>query len=205
MGNKTEDLTGRVFGDWTVTGHLTWKINSCSGQHIPHWGCTCKCGNQSVVRAANLKNGGAKRCYRCSRNVAGIKSGLSRRKNPLEIAIRHAYKIHARNKDGKKGFLDFETWDSLRVLACFYCGKPPREIYPALKSDGTLAWTCTLERALQIHAPVQGIDRWINSKPYGNDNVVPCCRECNNLKGDRMDGPEFVKWIAEAAEHLSRK
>ena len=86
--------------------------------------------------------------------------------------------------------------------------RPGVQFYPYLKSDGTLNKTGmrnnSLEWAKQVCAPVQGIDRWINSLPYTSDNVAPCCWGCNRAKGN-MDGPEFIEHIKKIANYLDSK
>jgi hypothetical protein len=51
------DLTGYVYGRWTVTSRAS---NSRHG--AARWNCECWCGNASVVEAGNLKSGGSVSC-----------------------------------------------------------------------------------------------------------------------------------------------
>ena len=68
--SKLEDLTGRVFGRWTVLSRST--INSQSTQ----WTCVCECGTTKVVPATNLKRGISKSCG-CLRRESLVTHGLS--------------------------------------------------------------------------------------------------------------------------------
>ena len=53
---KREDLTGQVFGRWTVKGfsHLVARRT--------YWNCLCECGKERPVVAATLKNGASRSC-----------------------------------------------------------------------------------------------------------------------------------------------
>ena len=54
---KLVDLTGRIFGQFTVIERV--KI---PGEHESHWKCKCTCGNEIIVIAGNLKKGTSKSC-----------------------------------------------------------------------------------------------------------------------------------------------
>lgn len=56
---KAEDLTGQVFGHWTV---LYRTENSSTGK--PRWVCQCDCENHTIraVPASRLKNGNSASC-----------------------------------------------------------------------------------------------------------------------------------------------
>lgn len=63
------------------------------------------------------------------------------------------YKSNAKER-GINFNLEFEFFNSLLNLNCHYCGK---------------------ENA-------NGVDRIDSSKDYQTDNVVPCCKTCNQMK-----------------------
>jgi hypothetical protein len=44
-----------------------------------------------------------------------------------------------------------------------------------------------------------GLDRLDNSKGYDLDNVVPCCGDCNRLRGDRLT-PEETRVAVQAIQ-----
>jgi 5-methylcytosine-specific restriction endonuclease McrA len=46
-----------------------------------------------------------------------------------------------------------------------------------------------------------GIDRLDNTKGYELSNCVPCCRECNRLKGDQYT-PEETKAMVTLVKHM---
>lgn len=56
VSGTLEDLTGRVFGRWTVVSRAgSYKREST-------WNLVCICGNTKVLRAGMLKNGKSKSC-----------------------------------------------------------------------------------------------------------------------------------------------
>lgn len=51
---------GQVYGLLTVIGVIPGKINKCSGERYVY--CQCECGNKSVHKSGNLRNGHTKSC-----------------------------------------------------------------------------------------------------------------------------------------------
>jgi hypothetical protein len=66
--------------------------------------------------------------------------------------------------------LPAEIFELLIFANCVYCGRPP--VNESKWSSG-------------IKIKYNGIDRVDNSLPYTQSNTVPCCKECNSMKGDR--------------------
>jgi hypothetical protein len=58
---QAEDLTGRVFGKWTVLRRARVKMHGST-----MWRCRCGCGRVSPVAAYALKHGRSARCHRCA-------------------------------------------------------------------------------------------------------------------------------------------
>lgn len=67
--------------------------------------------------------------------------------------------------------LSIEIFHKLTSSPCHYCKKPPLQISKAYKYNG--------------------IDRMNPKKGYTPDNCVPCCKECNWIKGDRLTTEEM--------------
>lgn len=65
MGKKI-DLTGKVFGSWSVLGQSERKTGK-----LLMWDCRCKCGNSVAVLGTNLTRGLTSSCGKC-RNVYGL-------------------------------------------------------------------------------------------------------------------------------------
>lgn len=69
---KFIDITGKKFNKLTVIGFYEKSKNGA------RWLCKCDCGNQTIVRGANLKNGSVKSCgCLVHENKSSIKHGLS--------------------------------------------------------------------------------------------------------------------------------
>lgn len=66
---KTQDLTEKKFGKWTVV-----QFNGYSKWNCPQWLCICECGYSGVIIAPALLNGKSNCCKHCR----GKKHGLSR-------------------------------------------------------------------------------------------------------------------------------
>lgn len=62
MHKNLEDLTGAVFGEWTILGYL--------GQS--YWLCKCSCGVEKKVHAKILKNGSSTSCGHSTRALRDI-------------------------------------------------------------------------------------------------------------------------------------
>lgn len=58
------DLTGRVFGEWTVLKRAPDIYGTKWGGHR-YWWCQCLCGNEVPVRSTSLTNGKSSRCREC--------------------------------------------------------------------------------------------------------------------------------------------
>ena len=56
-----QDLTGQKFGRLTVIEFSHRERHGFERTYI-HWRCICECGNETVVRAGNLKQGTTKSC-----------------------------------------------------------------------------------------------------------------------------------------------
>lgn len=81
------DLTGRVFGRWTVHEYV-------GGSPQGKWRCVCACGNSREVAGANLRSGHSTSCGSCTR-AAYAKANAARRNfrgdnNPRTRAARQA-------------------------------------------------------------------------------------------------------------------
>lgn len=70
---------------------------------------------------------------------------------------------------GKTWELSRETYETLVEQPCDYCGDPT--------GDGV------------------GLDRLDNTRGYEPDNVVPCCGDCNMLRGRRLTPEQTRKAI----------
>lgn len=107
------DLTGKVFGRWTVDGESHKK------KSMVYWHCTCDCGSKRVVFGADLKRGMSKSCGCLARELLSAKSsthGLSEHKayrSWIEMKSRCLNPENTGFKDyGGRGIIICPEWDT---------------------------------------------------------------------------------------------
>lgn len=61
MGRGQRDLTGCVFGKWTVL-YENGRLVEPRGRLVPLWHCRCKCGVERDIRAGTLVSGNSLSC-----------------------------------------------------------------------------------------------------------------------------------------------
>lgn len=89
----------------------------------------------------------------------------------------------------KKGYsfkLTEKQFSEITKQDCFYCGAKPSNVTGRKRKSGNYIYN--------------GLDRVDNTKGYTIDNVVPCCRFCNNAKSNHTL-QEFKEW----SERLYKK
>ena len=111
-----EDLTGQVFGYYTVVEYVGSKPGGGS-----IWQCICKCGTTKEVWATHLKQGRVKSCGCYSRELA--RQGLAPGESLTKRLLRQ-YKKNAGLR-GINWLIDDEIAKYLFSQSCFYCGTAP--------------------------------------------------------------------------------
>lgn len=96
---------------------------------------------------------------------------------------------------GREVALTFEQSCALYKANCYYCNRPPSNLYTSSnKASYSLKYT--------------GIDRIDSTKGYLLDNVVPCCVHCNRAKMS-LTQKEFYNLVTDIynfrVQRLSRK
>jgi 5-methylcytosine-specific restriction endonuclease McrA len=81
--------------------------------------------------------------------------------------------------------LALEEFRVLAALPCGYCGKPPSN------KRGGVFYT--------------GIDRKDNRHGYTISNCVPCCKQCNSIKGEHLTFSEMKAAMEAVACHRREK
>ena len=157
---ETTDLIGRRFGRLVVKKFMGTK----NGRGF--WSVVCDCGTEKTVSRSTLISGHTLSCG-CFM--------LERAKecNSLPNGVAHINGLFKTYADSAKNrCLSFELtkeeFVSLISKSCFYCNEPPSERWHEARGNG--------------HMLSNGLDRIDSSKGYTTNNVVPCCKECNNKK-----------------------
>jgi hypothetical protein len=163
------DLTGQVFGKWTVLKYTKTGKNA-------FWLCKCECGVEAEVDGHNLRIGGSLSCGNCAQNV---------KLSDEYACLRRLYNVYKNNakKFGRIFELSLEQFKELTKSNCVYCGLPPLQV-------------CTRSDRVVKPEPYiyNGLDRANNDEGYTLKNAVPCCKMCNRAKMD-YSLEEFNAWV----------
>jgi len=174
---KRKDLTGFRCGKLTVIGPAVTGHDSKA-----RWLCVCDCGNQIVTGGYQLRVGTAGK-WGCQ---------ASKCRSRPEAALRIVLNQYRRSATANQ--LPFsiseDRFFELIKLPCHYCGTEPYRIkYSARR---------------HFHCYYNGLDRVDSSRGYVDDNVVPCCRDCNRGKMERSVD-DFIAWVFKVNAHQMSK
>jgi hypothetical protein len=170
-----KDLTGKVFGRWTVLDKYEIR-KSKAGKKRTCWLCRCECGREKFVISGQLTFGSTTQCKNCAMRD---EYGASARKTVL-----NGYKKEAEER-GYSWLLSDEQFDQITKQNCKYCGIGPSNVRDLKYGNGSFIYS--------------GIDRLDNSRGYEIDNVAPCCRICNRAK-DVRSVSDFISWAKQITE-----
>ena len=134
--------------------------------------CKCSCGNIKETRKIDFLSGRCKSCG-CLRKEKASNSALVQRKMSAEESglgvLYSKYKQQAKDR-GLIFKLSIDFFRNITGSNCGYCGEKPNRISRS-------------QNALNGGYTFNGIDRIDNGVGYEDGNVVPCCKECNYMKG----------------------
>lgn len=172
--DKRIDLTGQTYGKLTVLERRGRDKNSY------RWWVRCACGTEREMSGRTIWRGRATSC-----GCVAPQKTKDRRRALREMGVcrgtgfgvlLYNYRSGAIRR-GLEWALTQDQFASLTQGNCFYCGCPPGQVAGA-KAGG-------------VKYTYNGVDRWDNTVGYILDNVRPCCRECNWMKG-RLTGAVFL-------------
>lgn len=130
--------------------------------------CKCICGVEKIVWGSNLRNNKSLSCG-CKGNFKDFTTLIN--------SIFSDYEARA-NKKNLVFSLSRALFRQKIDSPCFYCNSAPNN-------------------AKKLYGKVykyNGLDRIDNDKGYVEDNVVPCCKNCNIAKGT-MGYKEYLHFI----------
>ena len=146
------------------------------------WLCKCDCGNEKIACGRDLRSGCLRSCgclqkegasERCKKGIYKLELGMSSMR-----ALIHNYRNSAKKRK-LKWELTEEQFAEITQRDCYYCGAKPNNINKFNNCNGVYIYN--------------GIDRVDNNKGYTIDNIVPCCRQCNQAKSNYTT-EEFLNW-----------
>ena len=138
--------------------------------------CLCDCGNYVAIRGSALSSGNTKSCGCYSMLVKKAKRMPGNRGVINHIVLQ--YKRHAADR-GLSWNLSYDQVAKIIQEPCFYCGTE--------RSNHKVTKNC---KEGYDH---NGIDRIDSTIGYEEKNVVPCCKICNNAKGN-MPVEKYQEW-----------
>lgn len=104
------------------------------------------------------------------------------------VSIKIAYRHYVKNYD--KMEIDLQTFYSISQLPCYYCDTMGSNCYNVYLKDKKASQNARDNAYFYYN----GLDRINSSRRHEIDNVVPCCKYCNNAKKN-MSLEDFKKWI----------
>lgn len=165
------DHTGLRYGCLVVSEFI-------EGSRRGLWRCRCDCGNEKIAEGRRLSQGATWHCGCQPKRLKRLPPGVAGRNKVLGY-----YRAGARDR-GLCWRLSDEDFDRLTSQDCFYCGCAPSAVHGEASTPFIY----------------NGIDRMDNDLGYIIENVVPCCRTCNQAKMAMPYG-EFMAWIARLTEY----
>lgn len=156
---------------------------------------SCKCGATSKKRAVDI-NRNIFGCASCrAKNVPRKPVSATKRKLLPTIVAETNTLFYRYKRNALLRKLVFElTRDDFNNLIqkdCHYCGSmPSRKVSYSKEFSGKLLFN--------------GIDRMQNHTGYTIENSVPCCTDCNFLKGSK-DYNVFINKVIGIVNHLNIK
>jgi len=191
------NLVGERFGDLVVLAKVPPCLVEKAGldrRRGTAWLCACACGQATYLHTARLTSGNTKSCG-CGKHLANPENVKRAHKaikisDRTEAMVRRVSYTYRRNAE-KRGYSFCLPKDKVRELLlsdCHYCGSPPSNVLD-LKHQGY-----KYADGKPDMVSYNGIDRVDNAKGYEPDNVVSCCKLCNQAKMN-LSLDEFRDWV----------
>jgi hypothetical protein len=183
MGKKKHpnyliDETGNRYGKLTVVSRAENKGTKA------RWLCQCDCGNEHVIIGTDLRSGHTGSCG-CGK--------ATWKKMPVGEGAFNAVFGNYKRSAKRRGILFEISKEDFRELIqrnCYYCNAKPSIPERQNKHNGKF--------------PCNGLDRIDNRGKYTIENVVACCRQCNQAKWV-MTEREFYLWVSRVYKHSERR
>lgn len=176
--SKTIDRIGMRFGRLLVVEKYGYAMNKKHKE--VQWLCKCDCGKEVIVYGGNLASKNSASCG-CSRKASLELAGL--------LYVYRAYRTNAIER-GRLFTLTHRQFYKLIKKRCFYCGDFGSNSMPLAGHKERFVYG--------------GIDRYNQAKGYTRKNSLPCCRQCNFMKGT-LSANDFIEKIQAIYDRLDLK
>lgn len=200
--SKPLQLKGKRFGRLLVLG-----IEGKDGLGNYKWLCICDCGVETIKVGRALVCGDTQSCG-CYGKEQVIKGIQKSKRKPGEEKHLHQWWYQINDKAKRRGIemvIDKDSAIKIAKQNCFYCGTPParytRYIENRKAQCGRRQKTYYPESCENDAPYIHGLDRVDSSKGYTEENVVPCCGSCNQLKWDRPV-KDFYEHLKKVIQHI---
>lgn len=194
-GCYVKEVAKKRLKDWTGQkfGRITFLRRSTTTHHAYQWEGICDCGTSVLLVPSDAKRGQTVSCG-CYQKELLSKRSLDRRQySPRISSARKVWQISY-----KDGNITFPEFLELSQKNCHYCGIAP---YRIRNPHSTKASAFMRDNGDFIY---NGLDRVDSSKPHDLDNVVPCCKLCNQAKMN-LSVREFAELISRIYHHSAAK
>lgn len=192
-GKRAIALAGDVHGGMTLKSfsHVDKNGNAC-------WNFICHCGKEATNRLHAMKKGTVKSC-----GCLSWRYNIVTEASIINGVINKVYKRYVKRHEliSEELCISREKFYELSQKECYYCGKFKSNRHnPTFNNKGIMYPSVDTNTSTHIDFPsvyyeYNGLDRVENEKGYTENNVVTCCRWCNQMKLDRSQN-EFFEHIS---------
>lgn len=186
---------GKRFGYVTVVNYS----HSNDVRTRQYFNCICDCG-QACIKANDVLTKKGPACCGCRtsekfrKSFPGVGKSAHNRMPGNDAAKNGLFKNYERNAKTRE--IEFcitkEKFLHITSTNCHYCGSPPSKKYPRKLDKGVQD-----ESRYYLY---NGLDRVDSTGGYSEDNVVPCCEDCNYAKSD-LTKDEFITLVEKIYKH----
>lgn len=168
---NAKNLTNLRFGSLVALNPVPKPEKSLSKERSLYWLCKCDCGNQCIVRSAELSVGDTKSCG-CRKNQKGEKSFNYKGVGLLSSSKFTHIKYAALSRNLKFNVSIEDLWELFQEQEgrCYYTGD-----------------SLTLSTRNNKGGMTASLDRLDSSKGYIKGNLVWCHKDVNIMKMDKSE------------------
>jgi len=196
LSPTTKDITGQRFGKLQVISFSHYEKKGNNKGRYAKWHVKCDCGTEKVMFGTVLTKPSARTPKSCGCLRSEAMTGRTILRMPDNHAEKTVVMTAYKKRAAKKGIpfrMARETFVELIQQDCHYCGSPPSNSQQHNKYQGRY------EPFLY-----NGLDRIDSNKGYTKNNVVPCCKRCNQAKND-LTVQDFLDHVQRICTHMKGK